>query len=246
MRSAGQGADRQEQVFMHVVSLVSPQERCAKTTLAAHIALQAHRSGTKPVALVDADEKGDLSNWSRLRRERDPPCVAATGADLPRTLNELEKSGVQLAVVDTASDFSSDFEAAIASSDLILMPINAGDLNVLSIIGSLRLADRQGKPLVFVVNRRDIDDEDFMSSTIELAQHGTIAPVVLPLCPQVPDLMKRGECTFEQASPPEFPIAELWSYIQSRLTRPASAKPTFTVSNGAASALRRRVGILAD
>jgi chromosome partitioning protein len=227
---------------MHVVSLVSPQERCAKTTLAAHIAVQAQRSGTKPVALVDADQKGDLANWARLRRDRNPPCVATTGADLPDTLNELDRSGVQLAVVDTASDFSSDFEAAIASSDLILMPINAGDLNVLSIIGSLRLAERQGKPLVFVVNRRDIDDEDFMASTIELAQHGTIAPVVMPACPQLPDLMKRGE----QNAPPEFPIAELWSYIQSRLIRPSSAKPAFAMPTGAASALRRRVGILAD
>ena len=231
---------------MHVVSLVSPQERCAKTTLAAHIALQAHRSGTKPVALVDADEKGDLSSWARLRRDRDPLCVATSGADLPGTLSELETSGVQLTVVDTASDFSSDFEAAIGSSDLILMPINAGDLNVLSIIGSLRLAERQGTPLVFVVNRRDIDDEEFMSSTIELAQHGTIAPVVLPVCPQLPDLMKRGESTIEQNSPPDFPVAELWSYIQSRLTRPASAKPAFAMPTGAASALRRRVGILSE
>ena len=231
---------------MHVVSLVSPQERCAKTTLAAHIAVQARRSGTKPVALADADPKGDLATWARLRRDRDPLCVATTGADLPGTLSELDRSGVQLAVVDTASDFSSDFEAAIASADLILMPINAGDLNVLSIIGSLRLAERQGKPLVFVVNRRNIDDEDFMASTIELAQHGTIAPVVMPVCPQLPDLMKRGESALEQNSPPEFPIAELWSYIQSRLIRPASAKPTFAMPTGAASALRRRVGILAD
>lgn len=230
---------------MHVVSLVSPQERCAKTTLAAHIALQAHRSGAKPVALVDADEKGDLSGWVRLRRDRDLPCVATTGADLPGTLNELEKSGVQLAVIDTASDFSSELEAAIASSDLILMPVNAGDLNVLSIIGSLRLAESRGKPLLFVVNRRDIDDDDFMASTIGLAQHGTIAPVVMPICPQLPDLMKRGETALEQKPPLEFPIAELWSYIQGRLNRPAAAKPAFAVPSGAASSLRRRVGIRA-
>jgi chromosome partitioning protein len=230
---------------MHVVSLVSPQERCAKTTLAAHIALQAHRSGVMPVALVDADEKGDLSSWAQLRRDRDLPCVATTGADLPGTLNELEKSGVKLAVIDTASDFSSDFEAAIAASDLILMPINAGDLNVLSIIGSLRLAESRGKPLVFVFNRRDIGDEEFMASTIELAQHGTIAPVVVPVCPQLPDLMKRGESVLDQKSPSEFPIAELWDYILGRLNR-ASAKPAFAMPNGAASSLRRRVGLLAD
>src|SRR5262249_18380184 len=150
-------------VAMYVVSLVSPQERCAKTTLAAHIALQARRSGTKPVALVDADQKGDLANWARLRGNRDPRCVATTGADLPATLNDLDKSFFQLAVVDTASVFSSDFEAAIASAVFILMPINAGDLNVLSIIGSLRLAERQGKLLIFVVNRRDTDDENFMA-----------------------------------------------------------------------------------
>src|SRR5262249_4189465 len=112
--------------------------------------------------------------------------------------------------------------------------------------GSLRLAERQGKPLVFVVNRREINDEDFMSSTIELAQHGAIAPVVLPPCPPLPDLMKPGESTLEQTSPPAVPVSGPGRYNQNRLSRPAATKPTFAMPTGAASALRRRVGILAD
>ena len=44
----------------------------------------------------------------------------------------------------------------------------------------------------------------------------------------------------------DFPIAALWSYVQGRLNRPTSGKPAFAMPNGAASALRRRVGILAE
>lgn len=231
---------------MYVVSLISPQEDCGKTTLAAHIALQAQQAGTKSVALVDADDDGDLSRWATRRRGRDPICIAAGGSELADRLRDLGRSGIELAIVDTASDVSSDFELAVAASDLVLVPIAATGLDALAIIMSVRCAQRQGKPFLFIVNRRTADDEDFMESAMGLAQHGTISPIVLPACPELSELMDQGETTIERPNGSAFPIAELWTYLESRLRRPAAptrtplAPPVASVQAAGSDADNRR------
>jgi cellulose biosynthesis protein BcsQ len=50
---------------MHVIAVASQKGGSGKTTLAGHIAVQAELAGAGPVAVVDTDPQGSLSDWCR-------------------------------------------------------------------------------------------------------------------------------------------------------------------------------------
>ena len=48
---------------MRVLALVSLKGGSGKTTLAAHLAVQADESGAGPLVLMDTDTHGGLTDW---------------------------------------------------------------------------------------------------------------------------------------------------------------------------------------
>jgi len=48
---------------MLIIALASQKAGAGKTTLAGHIAVEAERAAAGPVAIVDADPQGSLSDW---------------------------------------------------------------------------------------------------------------------------------------------------------------------------------------
>ena len=73
---------------MRVLAFVSTATGAGKTTLAAHTAVQAHRCGAGPVAMLDVDPRGDLAHWREARNGPGP------------TLVEVEKPDMAAALVD--------------------------------------------------------------------------------------------------------------------------------------------------
>jgi chromosome partitioning protein len=57
---------------MKTIVITSQKGGSGKTTLAAHLAVEAERIGDVPVWLIDTDEQGTLSQW-HARREQDTP-----------------------------------------------------------------------------------------------------------------------------------------------------------------------------
>ena len=60
---------------MKVLAFVSTANGAGKTTLAAHIAVQAHRCDAGPVAMIDADPRGNLTRWREARNGPGPTLV---------------------------------------------------------------------------------------------------------------------------------------------------------------------------
>ena len=48
---------------MKVLALTSQKSGSGKTTLAGHLAVAAEAAGAGPVALIDADPQGSLTDW---------------------------------------------------------------------------------------------------------------------------------------------------------------------------------------
>ena len=57
---------------MYVIAVASQKGGSGKTTLAGHLAVQADRTGFGPVALVDTDPQGSLSEWWNARTAETP------------------------------------------------------------------------------------------------------------------------------------------------------------------------------
>ncbi len=62
---------------MLVMAVASRKGGSGKTTLAGHLAVQAERAGAGPIALVDTDPQGSLSDWWN-ERQADTPVFART------------------------------------------------------------------------------------------------------------------------------------------------------------------------
>ena len=57
---------------MRVMAFASQKGGSGKTTLAGHIAVQAESVGAGPVAIIDTDPQGSLSDWWNARRAQTP------------------------------------------------------------------------------------------------------------------------------------------------------------------------------
>src|ERR1700747_1388822 len=103
---------------MKVIAVASQKGGSGKTTLAGHLAVEAERAGAGPVALVDTDPQGSLSQWWNAREEA-TPCFASVGAlELSEALTPLRKVGMRLAVIDTPPAITGSISQVVSHADL--------------------------------------------------------------------------------------------------------------------------------
>jgi chromosome partitioning protein len=57
---------------MRILTIASQKGGAGKTTLAAHLAVEAERAGAGPVAIVDTDPQGSLAAWWNSREAPTP------------------------------------------------------------------------------------------------------------------------------------------------------------------------------
>lgn len=85
---------------MRAIVLAARKGGSGKTTLAAHLAVQAHRSGVDPVALVDMDTQRSLTAWWNDRDSPSPGLLDLPG-DRLRTEIQRARKAPGLLFVDT-------------------------------------------------------------------------------------------------------------------------------------------------
>jgi chromosome partitioning protein len=86
---------------MRILTIASQKGGAGKTTLAAHLAVEAERTGAGPVAVVDTDPQGSLAAWWNSREATAPLFASVDIARLPDHLRTLDRRWVQLVVIDT-------------------------------------------------------------------------------------------------------------------------------------------------
>ena len=206
---------------MHIIGIASQKGGSGKTTLAGHLAVQAEQAGLSPVALVDTDPQGSLSDWWNAR-EAETPCFArTTAATLKQDIEQLRELGMKLLFIDTPPAIEATIGDVIEICDLVLIPVRPSPHDLRAAGATVELVERAGKPLIFIINaatpRARITNEAIMA----LSQHGTLAPVILHqrtgFAASMIDGRTVGEIKGEARSAEE--IASLWDYISRRLNR---------------------------
>src|SRR4051794_10213421 len=110
---------------MRVLVIASRKGGASKTTLAAHLAVEAEARGDGPVAAIDADPMAGLMGWYDARKAETPVCVepaALRKVGLAKTLGGLQTAGMRLVIIDTAPSASNDVRDLVAAADLVLVP----------------------------------------------------------------------------------------------------------------------------
>lgn len=202
---------------MDVVVLTSQNGGAGKTTLAGHLAVAAGMESAAPVILPDTDPQGSLSPWWNRRQDNTPLLSSLPHLrDLPARLEELRRSGVALAVIDTPPAISSAIREVMRVPDLVVMPVRPSPHNHLDAIGGTNdLAQQAHARFVFVVTQARVTPQ----AVALLSAHGTVASSIIQDRVINATAMTDGRTALDAspkgAAAPE--ILALWTFIQGRL-----------------------------
>jgi chromosome partitioning protein len=206
---------------MYTIVAASQKGGSGKTTLSGHLAVEAQRSGAGAIALIDTDPQGSLAHWWNARQAPEPHFVRAGLMNLEETLGGLERAGVRIAVIDTPPAITQSISRVVAHADLVLVPTRPSPHDLRAVGATVDIAERHGKPVVFVINAATARARITGESAVALSQHGTVAPVTIHHRVDFAASMIDGRTVGEvvPGSPSAREISDLWAYVQDKLSR---------------------------
>jgi chromosome partitioning protein len=206
---------------MYVIVCASQKGGSGKTTLSGHLAVEATRAGAGEIALIDTDPQGSLAAWWNARQAPTPHFVRAGMAELEEALTGLHQAGIKIAVIDTPPAITQSISKVVSHADLVVVPTRPSPHDLRAVGATVDIAERHGKPVIFVINAATPRARITGESAVALSQHGTVAPVTIhhrvDFAASMIDGRTVGEVVPDSQSAKE--IRDLWLYIQERLSR---------------------------
>jgi chromosome partitioning protein len=213
---------------MHTIVLASRKGGAGKTTLAAHLAVAADRSGLGKVVVIDADPMGGLATWWNARKSDAPGFSRITDRGMKDTLRTLKESGVSLVVIDTPPAASEGVAAIVASADLVVIPVIPSPNDLVAVGETLNIVEASRKPILFAINNASINGRLTQQAIAVLSEHGPVAVrggnwVIVHTRQDFRSSMISGRTAVEThpKSRSGEEIAELWRCVQARLVMEA-------------------------
>ncbi len=192
-----------------------------KTTLCGQLAVQAELAGMGPVALIDTDPQGSLSDWWNARGEQTPMFVQTTVERLYDTLEDLRQIGVKMVFIDTQPTVTDTIRDIIQFADMVVIPTRPSPHDLRAIGPTVDLVENCNKPMVFAINCATRRAKLTGDVAMALSQHGTVAPTVVHNRIDFASSMIDGRSVME--SNPDgksaMEIRMLFDYLSERLNR---------------------------
>src|SRR5260370_11804715 len=162
-----------------VIAVAAQKGGTGKTTIAAHLAIQAITGGQGPVVLADTDPQGSLGQWWRARNDATLALASVTLEELAANPAELRGRGAALAIIDTPPALTTSIAQVIAIADLIVIPARPSPHDLRAVGATVDLVRRAGKPFLFVVNGAAPRANITAQAVPALSEHGPVAPAIL-------------------------------------------------------------------
>jgi len=143
---------------MNVITMASRKGGAGKSTLTAHLAAFANKSGQRCL-LIDADPQGSLTLWHSLRADRQPALVSAERG-VERALALAMAAGYDWAFIDTAASMWVVAQEAIRWATFVLMPARPGFFDLNAVRETIATARERNKPYAVVLNAAPVKRED--------------------------------------------------------------------------------------
>jgi len=206
---------------MHIIAVASQKGGSGKTTMAGHLAVQADRTGFGPVALVDTDPQGSLSEWWNARTAETPLFARTSSGRLATDIQRMRELGIKLLMIDTPPAIEATITEVISLADLVIVPARPSPHDLRAAGATVELIERLGKPLVFVINAATPRARITAEAVMALSQHGTLAPVIIHHRTGYAAAMIDGRTVMEIPGEPRSAeeIVLLWEYLANRLNR---------------------------
>ncbi len=206
---------------MNILALTSQKGGSGKTTLAGHLAVEAEAAGAGPVAVIDTDPQGSLTDWWNERQAATPAFLHASVATLDTDLARAHDLGFKLVIIDTPPAITDMIEQVIALSNLIVIPTRPSPHDLRAAGTTIAMVEAAAKPLVFVINAANPRARITGEAAVVLSQHGTVAPVMVHQRTDFAASMIDGRTVMElpRAGKSAAEISSLWRYLDNRLAQ---------------------------
>ena len=190
-----------------------------KTSLCAHISVEAERAGDGPVYLIDTDPQGTLSTWHENRTAETPHRVEIPLPDLPAGLATLAQRGAALCFIDTAPNRGDENAELFRQAGLVLVPVRPSPSDLWAVAATVRLLKQIGTPFLFVVNQATLNANITAQAVAALSHHGPVAQTIIVNRVPYAAAMTDGHTAPEIAAkgPAATEISTLWANIKSCL-----------------------------
>ena len=202
---------------MKTIVVGSQKGGSAKTTLVAHLAVEAEREGDAPVWVIDTDQQGTLSQW-HSRRESDVPQRAEIPfSELAKGLEALAgKHKAAYCIIDTAPADSKENAAILAMADLVLIPVRPSPNDLWAVGQTVAVVKDAGKPFLFVVTQAKPNANITAQTIAALSRHGPVAQAFIADRVPYATAMAGGNTAPELAAkgPAAGEVAALWKEVK--------------------------------
>jgi chromosome partitioning protein len=211
---------------MHIVGLIAQKGGVGKTTLALHLAVEAHRAGER-VAVIDADPQGSAAAWARRRLERgreEPMVGQASEGNLGKAIDACREDGFTWVFLDTMPSVMSPTAAAAQQADLVLIPCSPSPQDLDALGPTVRLVQQVERPAFLLLNRgrgekMNQDVVGMLEQTFELP----VCPVTVMHRTAFADAFLEGASIAEMSgavpsvAKGKAEISALWQWLQTNL-----------------------------
>jgi chromosome partitioning protein len=209
---------------MDVVTLYSTKGGCGKTTLTAHLAVEAERQGSGPVAVIDADPQASLARWWNGRAAATPAFIQTSLRELPDQLAVLKKAGVKLVLIDTPGADVSHSRSIIRIADLVVIPSRPSPLDLGTLGATVGAVEAENKPLMFVLNAVTARTRISAQAIMALSQHGPVGGILHQRTDFAASMTDgRVAVELDPSSKSAEEITQLWTNVLQSLRKQANA-----------------------
>lgn len=161
---------------MKTIVIGSQKGGSAKTTLVAHLAVEAVRAGDGPVWIIDTDQQGTLSQWHDRRAADAPHRADIPFPELTRGLDTIaRKHEAAYCLLDTAPAASKENEAIFTLADLVLIPVRPSPNDLWAVGKTVSVVQAAGKPFLFVITQAKAGTKITAQTIAALSRHGPVA-----------------------------------------------------------------------
>jgi len=217
---------------MQTIVLATQKGGSGKSTLAIGLALTAIEAG-HTVRLIETDPQGTLSNWQNRRPYAEPIVEPVyTAGEIEPRLQSLERCGVTLVIIDTASGVNAATTAAIRHSDFCLIPARPSVADIEATTATLAIVRAWKRPFAFVLNQTPIRGQRIGNAASSLGNEAALdladvlAQPLIVMRNDHQDALSAGLAVSEYASTGKSAeeVRGLWQWLETRLYGGVSAE----------------------
>lgn len=208
---------------MKVLTVANRKGGAGKSTCAAHLAIEAVKSGLKTI-LIDMDPQKTLETWWQKREEENPYLLESAAADLPEMIKKLEDKDFNLCIIDTPGDASENAFAGIRVADLIVIPSKPTAPDLTAIGRTISMVEENKKPYVFTITQGIVRSKATLQAASVLSQFGAVAPAVISNRTSYANAMGVGGSAVDYDAQANEEVSQVWHFIKERLFKAESVQ----------------------